>query len=41
MFNYDIVIFFTNVDGSNIIFFIYEVLYTLVLFLSNGDVELM
>ena len=38
--NYNIVIFLTNVDNINIIMFIHKVFRGLILFLPNGDVEL-
>ena len=38
--NYGIVIFLTKVDNSNIIMFIHKFFHALILFLSNGDVEL-
>ena len=38
--NYNIVIFLTNVDNSNIIMIFYEFFHALILFLSSDDVEL-
>ena len=38
--NYDIVIFLTNIDNSNIIMIFHEFFHALILFLPNGDAEL-
>ena len=38
--NYNIIIFLTNVDNSNIIIILHKFFHALILFLPNGDVEL-